>query len=267
MASIRPNLRSSVFAFKCKMEVRLSRLDFNIALRRTEVSQFFFCVENNTHYVCMRLADAITRTRFANVLSEVERKPFTNFKRINNSLEWKDYIFMGKELREGEGQHIKDTLKRFMEAGHPTFVESLSTAQRHITHMLRNPLRRNHYAPSVIPAPVTPPMSPDEDDAATVILGDSRSQSNSSVQTNSRSQSNSSRQTIPITDDHPQLTAVPDSVENNLRIRDTMAGILRNLLNVEPGFDLRGRLDDLNDRLDDMVNVTSRIRSDLARLL
>jgi hypothetical protein len=151
-------MRSTVFAFKCKMGTPLARLDFNLVLRANEVKQLFYSVEDNVHLVCMRLRTAITRIRFVNALIEVERKPLTNFRRPNEGLDWSAFVYTGNQLRDGTGFEIRQTLRRHMDANHPAFFQSQSTATRHVTHMLRNDLRSPPV--SSMYSPTSPSYSP-----------------------------------------------------------------------------------------------------------
>ena len=225
MPSSPANMRSSVFALRCKMGTRLARIDFNLVLRTNEVRQLFFSVEDNVHLVCMRLGEAITRVRFVNALIELEMKPLANFKRPTEGIDWSEFVFTGNELREGPGFQIIQTLRRHMDSHHPAFFQSHSTTARHVTHMLRNNLRpstmrRNRNIPA--PAPPIPQIS----------------------QPVSERSGNSAR-TVPTQPDvlSPPLVMASSGqlnlVEVSTHIREVAASVIRDLLQTSPAFNLQ----------------------------
>ena len=272
-SAMRASMRSTVFAFKCKMGTPLTRLDFNLVLHSSNaVKQLYFSVENDVHLVCMRLTEAISRIRFANALSEIERKPLTNFKRTNDSLNWTSFIFMGNELREGEGAEIKQTLKYHMETRDPAFFQSHSTNTRHVTHMLRNPLRPNHRNPVIMPAPSAPqmPRTPSTSSDTTIPL-DSPAPTlpvaGSPVPAMDRSNSAQMDNGPQVIFSVPQMiNGQPNMIDATLRLRDTVSSVLRDLLGINLGFNLQERFGDLTSRMDELMDITTRTRAEIAQM-
>ncbi len=281
-------MRSTVFAFKCKMGTPLARIDFNLVLRSNEVKQLFFSVENNVHLVCMRLRDAITRIRFVNALVELERKPLTNFRRPVEGVDWSTFVFIGNQLREGgAGFEIKQTLTRHMDTNHPAFFQSHSTTARHITHMLRNAMRRNRYAG---PAAVIPPSAPQPQPAAESLSRQSSSEImadesllrapdspaatlpvESPLPTERYDSSSSARTEVLQQQDvfNPPLVASdgqPNLVGIAMHVRDMTATSVREILQISPGFNLQATLGDLNARVDELLDIVTRTREEIARM-
>jgi hypothetical protein len=258
--------RSTVFAFKCKMGTHLARIDFNLVLRTNEVKQLFFSEENNVHLVCMRLKDAITRTRFVNALVELERKPLANFRRPVEGVDWNTFIFSGSQLRTGAGSEIRETLTRHMDSHHPSFFQSHSTTARHVTHMLRNIMRGNPYSPApVAPAPreEAEPVAPSSP-AETLPVLDSPS-------VGERSGSNSSARTVPMAQAQdvfsPPLVAADGQVNMvgiSMHVRETAAAAIYELLRINPDFNLQNTLGDLTARMDELLDIVTRIRQGMA---
>ena len=217
MPSNPANMRSTVFALKCKMGTPLTRLDFNLVLHSSNaVKQLYYSVEDNVHLVCLRLSCAITRTRFVNALIKIERKPLTNFKRPDEGTDWSAFVFIGNQLLEGTGFEIRQTLKRHMETRNPAFFQSHSTNTRHITHMLRNTLRTNRN----IPEPAAPFPEPVLD------------------------RSGDSARTVPI---QPEVFSPPlvmangqlNMAEVSMHIREMAASAIRDLLQDRPEVNLQ----------------------------
>jgi hypothetical protein len=287
--------RSTVFAFKCKMGTHLARIDFNLVLRTNEVKQLFFSEENNVHLVCMRLKDAITRTRFVNALVELERKPLANFRRPVEGVDWNTFIFSGSQLRTegGAGSEIRETLTRHMDSHHPSFFQSHSTTARHVTHMLRNIMRGNPYrnnnnnSPSSSSAPVpvvvAPPPPPPvvvvapSSPAETLPVLDSPSSSSSvggTGGTGGRSWSNtSSVRTVPMAQPQQDVLFSPPLVAANgqvnmvgisMHVRETAAAAIYEILRINPDFNLQNTLGDLTARMDELLDIVTRIRQAMA---
>jgi hypothetical protein len=248
------------------MGTHLARIDFNLVLRTNEVKQLFFSEENNVHLVCMRLKDAITRTRFVNALVELERKPLANFRRPVEGVDWNTFIFSGSQLRTGAGSEIRETLTRHMDSHHPSFFQSHSTTARHVTHMLRNIMRGNPYSPApVAPAPreEAEPVAPSSP-AETLPVLDSPS-------VGERSGSNSSARTVPMAQAQdvfsPPLVAADGQVNMmgiSMHVRETAAAAIYELLRINPDFNLQNTLGDLTARMDELLDIVTRIRQGMA---
>ena len=268
--------RSTVFAFKCKMGTPLTRLDFNLVLRVNDVRQLFYAVHEGVHYVCMRIGSAIPRIRFANALADIERKPLTNFERLDSSKSWSDYIHMGSEVGEGEGKEIRETIRRYWNNSSPAFFQSLSTTTRHNTNLISEGVRvaRRQVAPpvdrnsAVIPQPSTPPPS----SPSTASLSDSA-------------------ETLPIIDSPPR-SPIPDRsnsthtvvlpqnglfsvsqdggpmhvVEERLRIRDMAMSAIQETFHIESDFNLPARLREMSTQLNQLTNTVNVIKAEILQM-
>jgi hypothetical protein len=150
-----PPPRSSAFAFKCHMGHPLNRLDFNLTMTANNVKQLFYTRENGEDMVCMRLQIATTRTRIRSSLNELQANPRSEFKKPDEVNDWISVIYMGSELREGDGEGVRimQTLNVHKLANNPLFFESMSLGNRHLTNMLTDGLRMApiRAAPVVIP--------------------------------------------------------------------------------------------------------------------
>jgi hypothetical protein len=75
-----------------------------------KIKQLFYIKdEDNIHLVCMRLEKAETRVFVRNVLARLESAHNAHFKKPEGSAAW--VIFMGDELKEGQGGEIIQALK------------------------------------------------------------------------------------------------------------------------------------------------------------
>lgn len=268
------NMRSTVFAFKCKMGTPLTRIDFNLVLRSNEVKQLYFTVEDNVHLVCMRLKEAVTRQRFMNALCEIMRKPLANFRHPVRgvTLDWSDVVFSGSQLREeGTGFEIRQTLKRHMDTNHPAFFQSHSTTTRHATHMLQNIMRRNPYSPAqpqstrrdpavVAQPPPTTPSTPSDAETLPVSPQPSLHGREDSARTIVYEQQ-SDVFSAPIIMPNGSL----NMVETTAHIREVATSVIRDLLQVSPGFNLQGTLRDMSNAMNEILETTSRIQEELTR--
>lgn len=257
--------RSTVFAFKCRMGTPLARIDFNLVLRGNEVRQLFFSVENDVHFVCLRLRTAVTRLRFVNALIDIERKPLTNFKRPVDGIDWSAFVFLGNELRDGTGLEIRMTLKRHMDTNNPGFFQSHSTTSRHITHLLQNTLRRNHFTAADQgpsdgvqgPPPRQETPSTQSDLAETIPL-------DSPHPTLSRQTSRESTRTEVLgpngifTAPYLLPNGQPNLVELLMHLREMIAPMIQEMVRTEAGFDLQATLTNINTRLDELRELLRR---------
>lgn len=275
------NMRSTVFAFKCKMGTPLSRFDFNSIFRGNEVKQLYFSVEEGLHLVCMRLRFAVTRIRFVNALIQLERTPSINFKRPVDGIDWSAFVFLGNQLREGTGLEIKQTLKRHMDSNHQSFFQSQSSTSHHITHMLRDFMRGNMYiprtdnaAPPEVAVPSAPSLPPSPPPLVTNDERDSASLPETLVASPASTlpvRSESSTGTEPMS---PDTFTVPmvlpngqiNMVELSLHVRSIVGSSLREFLQIRPGFNLQGTMTDIEARIDELLDITVRIRRDITHL-
>ena len=136
----------------------LNRLDFNMTLGTNSVKQLFYTRENGEDLVCMRLQTATTRTRIRMTLNELQTNPRSEFKKPDDVNDWLSVIYMGHELREGQGEEIMHVLNLHKISNNPSFVESVSMNHRHLTNMLTDGLRMTRAA-VVIPPRVVPPRA------------------------------------------------------------------------------------------------------------
>ena len=208
------------------MGTPLNRLDFNLALgNSTTVKQWFCTEENGEHLVCMRLQKAIPRGRYINMLRGIETRNGTNLKPVPGAT-WADTVFMGDEIRNGGGRAIRDTLIRHMQSGNRAYRESIAAFTQHTTHMLRDPLRSSRTDDA--------PQEEEESPAGPALL----SRENSLA-------------TLPVQSPRPQesSSARVDAVRSNIALASTVADIMRDFYNIPPGYDIRGTLDQINERV------------------
>jgi hypothetical protein len=101
--------RSTKFAFKCLIGTDLNTENLSNAIGK-KIKQLFYTKDtDNTHLVCMRLEKAANRTFVRNALTRLEHSHNTHFKKPVGSADW--VIFMGDELKEGQGAEIIQALK------------------------------------------------------------------------------------------------------------------------------------------------------------
>jgi hypothetical protein len=261
-----------MFAFKCMIGTSLTRLDINATSRTNIVKQLFISKQGETHFVCLRFRQAISRTQFSRMLEMVESNMRTlpggagmrnHLRRPHGVAEWKDTIFMGEELREGEGDVIRQTLKRHMEEVNPQYSESHSTTTRHITHMLRDSIRPNPASPAPRQVAIQQPLqqhqapsiaSSSEESAATVKINDSPI-----------------GEMQPVNDQHPSvfmpalvIDGHPNMVEPNMDMASMVTDIVRTVFNIGPDFNMQQRFENMQQRFD---NIDTRINdlTDIAR--
>ena len=271
--------RSNIIAFKCRMGTQLTRLDFDLALGSSRVKQLFYSEEGGMHFVCMRLDVAVPRTRIASMLRKIQMKPLTNLTPpVDNEL-WNSFIFMGNELHTGEGMEIINTLQTHMRDRHRRYYESLAGNTHHLTHMLRDPIRRR-AGPDTRPSvetrssPVYNPQTPSTDSEMSgdeaPPQGMNRNDSNETDAPPRMMNRNDSTETVllsPTNSSSPvavfqpagMVNGQPNTVEQGMQLTETIATIVRNLYNIEPGFNLPSRLDAIeraiNRLSDDSNNV------------
>jgi hypothetical protein len=227
-------IRSGVFAFTCRMGTPLTRLDFNLALRANAVKQLFYSVDDGVHKVCIRLTTATTRIRFVNMLLEIQGKPLTNLRLPLDCEFWNAVIFMGSQLRNGEGAEIIHTLKRHMVTRHPSYFESLSTTSRHITHMLRDELRQN----------TRQIRAPEFDDAPSILP---------EVEINSM-----------VFSPAMILDGEPNRVESDSELGRMISTTIREILNIDERFDLPQAFINATNRINVLVTEITRLRTRIA---
>ena len=258
------NTRSTVFAFKCMIGSSLTRLDINATSRTNIVKQLFVSKQGDEHIVCLRIRQAISRTQFARMLEMVESNMRTvrggmgvrnHLRRPSGVAEWKDAVFMGEELREGDGDVIRRTLRQHMEDMNPQYSESHSTTTRHASHMLRDSIRPNPNAPPHPPLPSfhlpdVAPSSSSEESGATLQIGNDNPP--------------------PPRLDAAAATAVfrparfingqPNTVEMTMEMAAMVSDILRTVLQVGPDFNMQQRFDNIDSRIQDLTDITRRGR-------
>jgi hypothetical protein len=101
--------RSTKFAFKCQIGTDLNTENMSNAIGKKIKQLFYIKDEDNIHLVCMRLEKAETRVFVRNVLARLESAHNAHFKKPEGSAAW--VIFMGDELKEGQGGEIIQALK------------------------------------------------------------------------------------------------------------------------------------------------------------
>ena len=238
MQAVPTQTRSGVFAFKCRMGTPLTRLDFNLALRANSVKQLFYSIEDGVHQVCIRLTTATTRVRLVNMLMEIQGKPLTNLRLPLDADRWGAVIFMGNQLRNGEGAEMIQTLKRHMENRLPSYFESLCTTSRHLTHMLRDELRPNpeDQARQIVRAPSLAPTLPElEAEINSMVFSPAMI-----------------------------LDGEPNRVESDSELGRMISTTIRDILNIDEQFDLPRAFLNATNRIDVLVSEITRLRSSIA---
>ena len=237
-----PPARSTVFALKCMMGTPLTRLDFNLALNVNEVNQLFYTVREGVHHVCLRLASAIPRTQLANALAEIERKPRSNFTRVDPAMPWRDYIHMGDGVRTGEGFAIVQIIRSDWSNGDAAFFQSLSTTRRHNTNLITSGMRQS--------AMLQPPPSPTHSLAsdATLPLGESPPAS-------------PSNQTFFF-----GLGPNGAVLDQRMRLREAVLSAVGESLRIDPYFNLPDRLRELHTQMGQMTGTLNEIKAELAEM-
>ena len=294
------NTRSTVFAFKCMIGSSLTRLDINATSRTNIVKQLFVSKQGDEHIVCLRIRQAISRTQFARMLEMVESNMRTvrggmgvrnHLRRPSGVAEWKDAVFMGEELREGDGDVIRRTLRQHMEDMNPQYSESHSTTTRHASHMLRDSIRPNPNAPPHPPLPSfhlpdVAPSSSSEESGATLQIGNdnpppprldaapSSEEERSGAPPPRLDAAPSSEEersgAPPPRLDAAAATAVfrparfingqPNTVEMTMEMAAMVSDILRTVLQVGPDFNMQQRFDNIDSRIQDLTDITRRGR-------
>lgn len=276
------NTRSTVFAFKCMIGSSLTRLDINATSRTNIVKQLFVSKQGDEHIVCLRIRQAISRTQFARMLEMVESNMRTvrgglgvrnHLRRPSGVAEWKDAVFMGEELREGDGDVIRRTLRQHMEDMNPQYSESHSTTTRHASHMLRDSIRPNPNAPPHPPLPSfhlpdVAPSSSSEESGATLQIGNDNPPP---PRLDAAPSSEEERSGAPPPRlDAAAATAVfrparfingqPNTVEMTMEMAAMVSDILRTVLQVGPDFNMQQRFDNIDSRIQDLTDITRRGR-------
>jgi hypothetical protein len=244
--------RSTTYAFKCRMHIPLTRLDFNPVLGSNEVLQYFHAAHEGVHHVCLRLRTAIPRTRFASALTQLESDPTTNFERLDASQQWQHCVYMGSE---GEGKEIRDTIRQHWMDRDPTFHQSLSPAHNHTTNMIRGA-----YRTRVVPPP-------------------SRSASTASVVSDMA-------ETLPITDSPPRspIASRSDSghtavftirqdgqpmhpMERDLNLRDMVVSAIGETLHIDRDYNLPARHGEILSQIGQLTNTVNTFGALLQQLI
>jgi len=243
-----------------------------LALGSFRVKQLFYTEEDGINLVCLRLSAAINRRRMAHTLRQIQTKPNINLRFPADCEGWYNCVYMGEELHEGEGLEIINTLRTHMQDHHRKYYESLSSGTFHATHMLRDPIRRRGRAQSPVYNPQTPSDSSQEDaqpqPSGTAAPPESDSDDDAQpLRTDSTAETVVLPPTLPVT---PQLSRAgstetvalfppsaavfnppatingqPNTVEQGMQMTDTIATVMRNLYNIEPGFNLPDRLNEI----------------------
>lgn len=245
----RVNQRSTVFAFKCRMDSMLTRADLNALLTYT-VKQLFFTVEDGVHLVCMRLTRAVSRVRFVNALRALELKPRIGFRLPEGARNWTTTLLMGDELRGGEGLEIIQVLRTHMTINNPSYVEQLDEGGgSHLTHMVRDAMR-----PSRAPAPlhrseseVTIPIN-DEEEAQDPVAVEEAQEPRAIV-------------FMP-----PVLiNGRPNPIESVMGMARAITSVLVNFLHLREGFSLQHLTEIIPGRINTIMETVSAIRTELER--
>jgi len=243
--------RSNIFAFRCIMGIPLNRPDFNSALgRATTVKQTFITEENGEHLVCMRLQHAIPRSRFINMLRDVNSRNGSNLNPVPGAT-WRDAVFMGDELRNGGGRAIRDTLIRHMRSGNIAYKESIAGFMRHNTHMLQDELRSRITEGGSLPESPHGPAGPDGHPLFP--------RENSPVVDPPLPQEDVAQEAL-VVPPLPQEGAAQGAVarvRSNIELAGTIVEIMRDLYNIPPGYDIRTRLDQIYERVVDVLHTVS----------
>lgn len=274
--------RSSMFAFKCTIGASLTRLDINATSRTNIVKQLFVSKQGDTHFVCLRLRNAISRTQFSRMLELIESNMRTtpgshrnHLRRSPGVFEWKDAVFMGEELRDGEGHVIRQTLKRHMEDMNPHYSESHSTTTRHVTHMLRDSIRPNPNAPRVPAARPRPPLPPaaapssSSGDSGVTIALSSNNHNDPPPLFGDEGGAQLPPPAIAAAADPPPSASIlfrparviegqPNMVEPTMEMAAMVSDIVRTVFQVGPDFNLQQRFDNIDTRIAEMARQTRR---------
>jgi hypothetical protein len=179
---------------------------------------------------------------------------------------WRDAVFMGDELRNGGGRAIRDTLIRHMRSGNIAYKESVAGFMRHNTHMLQDDLRsriteggslpespRGPAGPDGHPlfprenSPVVDPPLPQEDVAQDDLVDPPLPQE-------------AVAQEALVVPPLPQEGAAQGAlarVRSNIELAGTIVEIMRDLYNIPPGYDIRTRLDQIYERVVDVLHTVS----------
>ena len=265
------NTRSTMFAFKCMIGTSLTRLDINATSRTNIVKQLFISKQGETHFVCLRFRQAISRTQFSRMLEMVESNMRTlpggagmrnHLRRPHGVAEWKDTIFMGDELREGEGDVIRQTLKRHMEQVNPQYSESHSTTTRHVTHMLRDSIRPNPSSPAPSRVAVQQHQAPSVasssgESAVTLQIDESPPQIGEMQPVNN--------QHSPVFMPALVIDGHQNMVEPNMDMATMVSDIVRTVLNIGPDFNMQQRFDNIDTRINNLTEIARLTREELGR--
>ena len=196
-----------------------------------------------------------------------------HLRRPSGVAEWKDAVFMGEELREGDGDVIRRTLRQHMEDMNPQYSESHSTTTRHASHMLRDSIRPNPNAPPHPPLPSfhlpdVAPSSSSEESGATLQIGNDNPPP---PRLDAAPSSEEERSGAPPPRlDAAAATAVfrparfingqPNTVEMTMEMAAMVSDILRTVLQVGPDFNMQQRFDNIDSRIQDLTDITRRGR-------
>ena len=250
--------RSTIFAFKCKMNTPLTRLDFNLVLRVNDVRQLFYAVHEGVHHVCLRLGSAIPRTRFANALTELESKPLSDFERLDSSIQWVDYVYMGSEIVEGgEGKQIRDTIRQYWNNGSPAFFQSLSLNTNHHTNLIAGGIRYRAPTRSVPPRPRSPSADSLSDSAETLPITDSLSDS---------------AETLPIIDSprprSPGAFSIQPmhAVSERLRLRDVVMSAIGETFHIDRDYNLPAKLREMSSQLSQLTDTVNTLKEEIRQM-
>ena len=275
--------RSSMFAFKCIIGASLTRLDINATSRTNIVKQLFVSKQGDTHYVCLRLRNAISRTQFARMLELIESNMRTTPGSHRNHLrrppgvsEWRDAVFMGEELRDGEGHVIRQTLKRHMEDTNPHYSESHSTTTRHVTHMLRDSIRPNPNAPrrsSSSNAPVVVPPAPvaasylsmSGDSGVTIALSNNNDPPPHFDNNDEQQQPGPSSSSLLFSPARVDADGQPNMVEPAMEMAAMVSEIVRTVFQVGPDFNLQRRFDNIDTRIAELASIARQTHREVSR--
>jgi hypothetical protein len=267
--------RSSMFAFKCMIGTSLTRIDINATSRTNLVKQLFISKEGETHLVCLRLRKAISRGQFARMLEAVESNMRTamidlgirnHLRPPSGIVHWEDTVFMGEELRDGEGDVIRQTLKRHMEEVNPQYSESHSTTMRHITHMLRDSIRPNPNQPSRLVEVASSIASSSRDSRMAIELDDNNNDPQPRLCPAGQNEGEAQPAVGPpssVFRPAPIIEGQPIMVEPTMTTM--LADIVRIVLQVGPDFNLQQRFDNIDARIGELIDIVRRTRDELAR--
>jgi hypothetical protein len=205
----------------------------------------------------MRIGSAIPRIRFANALADIERKPLTNFERLDSSIQWVDYVYMGSEIVEGgEGKQIRDTIRHYWNIGSPAFFQSLSLNTNHHTNLIAGGIR--HRAPTRIVPPRPPSPSPSalSDSAETLPITDSLSDS---------------AETLPIDSPSPRSPGAfsfqpMHAVQERLRLRDVVMSAIGEAFHIDRDYNLPAKLREMSSQLSQLTDTVNTLKEEIRQM-